>query len=71
MGIFPYLTEHICPKCKLNLVRDPDRSDRLICPSCWAVANYDAQRNSHSNLIPDLLSSQEIEGLRRHFDLPC
>jgi hypothetical protein len=70
MGIFPYLTEHTCPKCKLSLVRDPDRSDRLICPNCWAVANYDVRRNSLSNLIPGLLSSQEIDSLRRRFDLP-
>jgi uncharacterized Zn finger protein (UPF0148 family) len=29
--------EHTCPKCKMSLVRDLDRSDRLICPNCWAV----------------------------------
>jgi hypothetical protein len=70
MGIFPYLTDHTCPKCKMSLVRDPDRSDRLICTICWAAASYDARRDSVSALVRDLLTPQEIEGLRHRFDLP-
>ena len=70
MGIFPYLTDHTCPKCKIGLVQDPDRLDRLICPVCWAAANYDARRDSVSILVRGLLTPEEIESLRLRFDLP-
>jgi hypothetical protein len=54
----------------MSLVRDPERSDRLICTICWGAANYDARRDSVSALVRDLLTPQEIESLRRRFDLP-
>jgi uncharacterized Zn finger protein (UPF0148 family) len=71
MSIFPYLTNHTCPECGVRLARDPCRSDRVVCPICWAVAWHDADRGTVSELVNDRLTPQEIEDLRRRFELPA
>ena len=70
MTIFRYLTKHTCSKCRVSLARHPDHADRVVCTTCWAVAEYDAHRDLIESLVRSSLTPQEIESLRHRFDLP-
>jgi hypothetical protein len=70
MTIFRYLTKHTCPKCRVSLARDPDHADRVVCTICWAVAEYDPDRDLIESLVRSSLTPEEIESLRRRFDCP-
>lgn len=54
-----------CERCRTPLVRvtQSESNDKVVCPICWAIGDYDAVANQGADLVRGIVVEKEIRDL--------